>query len=64
MMIIKFNYDICGKEMKKTWTAIYTHADVYRSSQTSVQFNEDCSNKLFNQIFKWMNEVKVKEEEE
>ena len=64
MMIIKFNCDICGKEMKQPWTALSTPADVYRGSQASVHFCEDCSNELFNKLFKWMNEVKTKEKEE
>ena len=64
MMIVKFNCDICGKEMKQPWTAFSTPADVYRGSQASVHFCKDCSDELFNQIFKRMNEVKVKEEEE
>lgn len=64
MIIMKFNCDICGKEMEQPWTALYTHADVYQGSQASVHFCEDCSNELFNKLFKWMNEVKVKEEEE
>ena len=64
MMIVKFNCDICGKEMKEPWTSLSTHGDIYWGSRASVHFCEDCSNKLFNQLFKWMNEVKVKEEEE
>ena len=63
MMIVKFNCDICGKEMKQPWTALSTPADVCRGSQASVHFCKDCSDELFNQIFKRMNEVKVKDEE-
>ena len=59
MIIVKFNCDICGKEMKRPWTALSKPVDVYRGTQASVHFCEDCSDKLF----KWMNEVKVKEEE-
>lgn len=59
MMIIKFNCDICGKEMKQPWTALSTHADVYRGSQASVHFCEDCSRKILD----WIHENSVKEEE-
>lgn len=60
MMIIKFNCDICGKEMKEPWTALSTHGDVYWGSRASVHFCEDCTRKLFD----WMREVKIKEKEE
>ena len=45
--------------MKQPWTALSTHADVYRGSQASVHFCEDCSRKLLD----WIHENSVKGEE-
>ena len=63
MIVEVFDCDLCGCKMKEPWTEFYTHADKYWCSRASVHFCKDCSDELFNQIFKRMNEVKIKDEE-